>query len=88
MIVIRTDEENSTGFRYARGAPAAGDGGTDVRVRIWLSGRAFDYVIAAAAVGNLIADWKRQRWCAEIELFSAPTSGVPRIPCERLYLGR
>ncbi|MFI9531704.1 hypothetical protein ACIG56_00550 [Nocardia fusca] len=85
--MTRADEENSTGFRHAQDAVAAGGDGTDVRVRIWLSGRAFEYVIAAAAVGNLIADWKRQRWCGAIELSSAPTSGVPRIPCEWLYLG-
>lgn len=87
MVVTRHNEENSAGLRYTRG-PATSGSSADVRVRIWLSGRAFEYVIAAAAVGNLIADWKRQRWCGAIELSAAPTSGVPRIPCERLYLGR
>ncbi|MFD4407491.1 hypothetical protein ACFWPH_32460 [Nocardia sp. NPDC058499] len=82
----RSNEENSADFRYVRGVATTEDG-ADVRVRIWLSGRAFEYAIAAAAVGNLVADWKRQRWCGAIEFFSAPTSGVPRIPCERLYLG-
>lgn len=87
MVVTRHNEENSGGLRHIRG-PAISGSSADVRVRIWLSGRVFEYVIAAAAVGSLIADWKRQRWCGAIELSPAPTSGVPRIPCERLYLGR
>ncbi len=86
MVVTRHNEENSAGLRYTRG-PAIPGSSADVRVRIRLFGCAFEYVIAAAAVGNLIADWKRQRWCGAIELSPAPTSGVPRIPCERLYLG-
>ncbi|MEU1957139.1 hypothetical protein [Nocardia rhamnosiphila] len=80
-------EENSSRRQVTQGGVTPAES-VDVHVRIRLSGYAFDYVIAAAGVGNLIADWKRQRWCGAIELFSAPTSGVPRIPCERLYLGR
>jgi hypothetical protein len=87
MVVTSPDKEKCAGVPYPLGAVPSGEG-VDVHVRIWLSGRAFEYVIAAAGVGNLIADWKRQRWCGAIEFFSAPLSAVPRIPCERLYLSR
>lgn len=65
---------------------SAGSVGQDVHVRIWLSGRCFDFAIAAAGVANLLSDWKRQRWC-HIELISTPVDAprLPRLPCERLY---
>lgn len=68
--------------------PSSAEG--DVHVRIWLSGCAFEYLVAARAVGNLLADWKRQRWCG-IEIVPASPRNrrrLPRIPCERLYLSR
>lgn len=84
--MITTDNEKDAAVRCGVGAVRP-EYNADVHVRIWLSGRAFEYLIAVAGVGNLVADWKRQRWCGAIEFFAAPTSGVPRIPCERLYLG-
>ena len=61
----------------------------DVHVRIWLSGVAFDYMAAAAAVPHLIDDLARNRWCT-IELIFEATEDrrlLPRLPHERLFLG-
>lgn len=61
----------------------------DVHLRIWLSGIAFDYMAAAAAVGNLIRDWRRRPWYA-IELMRDGLDerlSLPRLPNERLFLG-
>ena len=61
----------------------------DVHVRIWLDGTAFDYRTAAAAVDNIVRDWRRKRWCT-IELVLGTIEGrLPeiRLPNERLFLG-
>ncbi|MGW5106117.1 hypothetical protein [Nocardia sp. NPDC004123] len=61
----------------------------DVHVRIWLAGVVFDCTAAAAAVYNLIHDWRRQRWCT-IEVICGAIDDcrlLPRLPCERLFLG-
>ncbi|MGY5310493.1 hypothetical protein [Nocardia gipuzkoensis] len=61
----------------------------DVRLRIWLADTVFDYTATAAAVRNLVHDWRRRRWCT-IELTRAAIDDrrtLPRLPCERLFLG-
>ncbi|MGW5106065.1 hypothetical protein [Nocardia sp. NPDC004123] len=61
----------------------------DVHVRIWLAGVIFDCAATAAAVRNLIHDWWRQRWCT-IELVRDAIDDcrlLPRLPCERLFVG-
>ncbi|MEV5832693.1 hypothetical protein [Nocardia sp. NPDC052112] len=61
----------------------------DVHVRIWLAGVVFDYSAAAAAVRNLIHDWRRMHWCT-IELIRDTIEDcrpLPRLPCEQLFLG-
>ncbi|MTE16716.1 hypothetical protein [Nocardia aurantiaca] len=61
----------------------------DVHVRIWLAGIVFDYTATAAAARNLIHDWRQRRWCA-IELICDTIDDLrllPRLPCERLFLG-
>jgi hypothetical protein len=63
--------------------------GPDVHVRIWLDGMGLDYLATAAAVRNLIDDWKRKYWCT-VELVPGPIEDgrmLPRLPCERLFLG-
>ncbi|MBF6193964.1 MULTISPECIES: hypothetical protein [Nocardia] len=57
-------------------------------LRLWVSGIAFDYVVSAAAVGNLLQDWAKSRWCT-IEVVRNPSieHRPPRLPCERLFLG-
>ncbi|MEU5764105.1 hypothetical protein [Nocardia sp. NPDC047648] len=65
--------------------PSAGD----VHLRIWLANDAFDYTATATAVQNLIGDWIRRHWCT-IELIHDPMAAcrsLPRLPCERLFLG-
>lgn len=60
----------------------------DVHLRIWLSGVAFDYMAAAAAVPHLIHDWARNPWCT-IELICGTAEDrrlLPRLPHERLFL--
>lgn len=69
----------------ADGLPAEGD----VCVRIWISDMVFEYLVAAAAVRNLLDDWKRRHWCT-VELISEATDdsrSMARLPCERLFLG-
>jgi hypothetical protein len=61
----------------------------DVHVRVWLGGLAVDYRATVAAALNFIRDGQRKRWCA-IEFIAHPTSdcpALPRLPCERLFLG-
>ncbi|MBF6222613.1 hypothetical protein IU479_31455 [Nocardia abscessus] len=61
----------------------------EVHIRIWLAGQSFDYTVAATAVHNLIEDWTQKHWCT-IELIrdSIEVRGpLPRLPCERLFLG-
>ncbi len=62
---------------------------SDVHLRIWLGGIAFDYTAAAAAAANLISDWRRRPWYA-IELMRDTIEerlSLPRLPNERLFLG-
>ncbi|MEV6338371.1 hypothetical protein [Nocardia vinacea] len=61
----------------------------DLHLRIWMSGVVFDYTATVAAVHNLIHDWRRKRWCT-IELIRETVEDcrlLPRLPCERLFLG-
>ncbi|MET8779137.1 hypothetical protein ABZV58_29400 [Nocardia sp. NPDC004654] len=61
----------------------------DVHVRIWLADVVFDYTATAAAIPNLIHDWGQKRWCT-IELTRGNIDNcrlLPRLPCERLFLG-
>lgn len=61
----------------------------DVHVRIWLADVVFDYTAAAAAVRNLIHDWRQTHWFT-IELIRDTIDDrrlLPRLPCERLFLG-
>ncbi|MGV9546031.1 hypothetical protein ACWDSF_32320 [Nocardia beijingensis] len=61
----------------------------DVHLRIWLAEIAFDYVVAATAVCQLIHDWMRKPWYT-IELIRDTIEEcqlLPRMPCERLFLG-
>lgn len=70
----------------AEGRPP-GEG--DVHLRIWLADVVLDYVATATAVGNLIHDWRRNPWWT-IELISdffEDCRLIPRLPCERLFLG-
>ncbi|MEV6338802.1 hypothetical protein AB0M12_29295 [Nocardia vinacea] len=61
----------------------------DLHLRIWMAGVVFDYTAATSAVRNLIHDWRRKRWCT-IELIRETVEDcrlLPRLPCERLFLG-
>ena len=61
----------------------------DLHLRIWVSGVVFDYAVTAAAVRNLIHDWGRKHWYT-IELIRESIEDcqlLPRLPCERLFLG-
>ncbi|WP_216907411.1 hypothetical protein [Nocardia noduli] len=65
--------------------PTAGD----VHLRIWLADVVFDYAAAAEAVYNLIRDWRQKHWYT-IELIEDTVENcllLPRLPCERLFLG-
>lgn len=77
---------SQAGCKSHEGGPSALGG--DVFLRLWVGGIAFDYVVSAAAVGNLLDDWARSRWCT-IEVVGNPSAGhrPPRLPCERLFLG-
>ncbi|MBY8863442.1 hypothetical protein K7711_43725 [Nocardia sp. CA2R105] len=61
----------------------------DLHLRIWLTDTVFDYAATAEAARNLVHDWIRKRWCA-IELVQEAVEDswlMPRLPCERLFLG-
>ncbi|WP_433560566.1 hypothetical protein ACQP1O_23060 [Nocardia sp. CA-151230] len=61
----------------------------DVHVRIWLADVVFDYTVTAAAVRHLIHDWKQKHWFT-IEFIRDTIDDcrlLPRLPCERLFLG-
>ncbi|MEU2091348.1 hypothetical protein [Nocardia beijingensis] len=74
------------GCKTYEGGPSAFGG--DVFVRLWVGGIAFDYVVSAAAVGNLLRDWAKSRWCTiEVVGNSSAEHRPPRLPCERLFLG-
>ncbi|MFE3262389.1 hypothetical protein ACFXPS_41040 [Nocardia sp. NPDC059091] len=63
--------------------------GSDVHLRIWLGDTFFDYAATASAARNLIQDWRRKRWYT-IELIRDTVEEcllLPRLPCERLFLG-
>ncbi len=65
--------------------PSAGD----MHLRIWLGGVAFDYTATAVAVAHLIHDCMRKHWCT-VELIHEAIGDcclLPRLPCERLFLG-
>ncbi|MGY1961784.1 hypothetical protein [Nocardia gipuzkoensis] len=63
--------------------------GNDVHLRIWLGGMVFDYAATSIAARNVIHDWRRKPWftielnCDTIE----ERRLLPRLPCERLFLG-
>ncbi|WP_040700042.1 hypothetical protein [Nocardia vinacea] len=60
-----------------------------MHLRIWLAGVVFDYMASTAAVRNLVNDWRRKHWHT-IELILDATEDcrlLPRLPCERLFLG-
>lgn len=73
-------------LRPGRGGDAAHN---DVHVRIWLGGTAFDYRTAAAAVDNIVRDWRRKRWCTLEFVLGTIDGCLPetRLPNERLFLG-
>ncbi|WP_216916575.1 hypothetical protein [Nocardia noduli] len=61
----------------------------DVHLRIWLADAVFNYVATVAAARNMINDWMQNCWCT-IELIndtSEDRRSLPRLPCERLFLG-
>ncbi|WP_433732235.1 hypothetical protein ACQP0C_08535 [Nocardia sp. CA-129566] len=60
----------------------------DLHLRISMAGMVFDYTAAAVAVRNLIHDWRRRHWCTIELIREAVEDGLlPRLPCERLFLG-
>ncbi len=62
---------------------------SDVYLRIWLTDIAFDYWADVAAIPSLVRDWRKKRWCT-IELIQNAVDDcrrLPRLPCERLFLG-
>lgn len=61
----------------------------DVHLRIRLGGMVFDYAVAAAAARNIVHDWRRKPWFT-VELIPGTVEKcrlLPRLPCERLFLG-
>ncbi|WP_433522321.1 hypothetical protein ACQPZ2_34950 [Nocardia pseudovaccinii] len=63
--------------------------GSDVHLRIWLGGMAFDYAATIVAARNVIHDWTRKRWFT-IELIHYAVEEcllLPRLPYERLFSG-
>ncbi|MEU1548345.1 hypothetical protein [Nocardia sp. NPDC005745] len=62
----------------------------DIHVRVWMAGLVFDYAVASTAARRVVRDWQKRRWCT-IEFLRDTTEGLrllPRMPCERLFLGQ
>ena len=63
--------------------------GKHVHLRIWLGDMVFDYAATTVAARNLVDDSSRKRWYT-VELIRDPVEEcllLPRLPCERLFLG-
>lgn len=62
---------------------------TDVHLRIWLGGLAFDYRATVEAAYNFIHDCRRRRWCAIEVILRSGENGLPknRLPNESLFVG-
>ncbi|MEV4155613.1 hypothetical protein AB0J48_21560 [Nocardia salmonicida] len=60
----------------------------DVHLRIRIGDVAIDYAASIEAVRCLINDWRRRPWFTiELILDTVEIYLLPRLPCERLYLG-
>lgn len=60
-----------------------------MHLRIWLQDKRLDYVATAAAARNLMHElWSRHSCKAELVQDAADGNrALPRLPCERLFLG-
>ncbi|MFI5781225.1 hypothetical protein [Nocardia sp. NPDC051570] len=68
--------------------PAAEDP-EDVHLRVRLGGTVVDYRANAVAAWHFIHDWSEKR-CEPIEVIdeaSDALEGLPRLPCESLFIG-
>lgn len=61
---------------------------SDVHLRIWLSGVAYDFCATWVVAQRFIREWKQRR-CESIEVIvhsiDEELGNLPRLPCERLF---
>ncbi|WP_433680530.1 hypothetical protein [Nocardia sp. CA-119907] len=58
---------------------------SEVHLGVHLGDHVFDYRAAASAARNFIKDWRRMHWEA-IDVLCDSIEGLPRLPCERLFV--
>ncbi|MFE9575088.1 hypothetical protein ACFYO1_01765 [Nocardia sp. NPDC006044] len=59
----------------------------DLRVLVYLRGTRMDFAACASAAGTFIREARVSDSYDSVRVLKADTSGLPRLPCEKLYLG-
>jgi hypothetical protein len=58
----------------------------DVHLRVLLDGISLDFAACHTAAVRFIREWRAVRVAADLIVVPGDTTGLPRLPCERLYL--
>ncbi|MBF6192889.1 hypothetical protein [Nocardia implantans] len=58
----------------------------DVHLRVLLGGLSLDFAACHTAAVRFIKEWRSVRAAADLIVVPGGTAGLPRLPCERLYL--
>ncbi|WP_040694004.1 hypothetical protein [Nocardia vinacea] len=59
----------------------------DVHLSVFLHGARFDFAACLAAALIFVREHQTQHYIDAVTVDLCDTSGYPRLPCERLYLG-
>ncbi|BDU02491.1 hypothetical protein IFM12276_55190 [Nocardia sputorum] len=58
----------------------------DVHLRVLLCGLSLDFAACHTAAMRFIREWCAVRAAADLVVVPGDAAGLPRLPCERLYL--
>ncbi|UGT70033.1 hypothetical protein LTT66_07635 [Nocardia gipuzkoensis] len=58
----------------------------DVHLRVLLDGMSLDFAACHTAAMRFILEWRAVRAAADVTVVPGGALGLPRLPCERLYL--
>jgi hypothetical protein len=61
-------------------------GEPDVHLRVQLDGLSLDFAACHTAALRFVQEWRALRPSADLTVISGDALGLPRLPCERLYL--
>ncbi|GAA5059068.1 hypothetical protein [Nocardia callitridis] len=59
---------------------------TDVRLHVDIHGTPFDYAACESAAREFVLDHHARHYLDDAIITPDDTNGLPRLPCERLYL--